>query len=355
MSVSMPTAASLDDLVALNDEIAALARAGVPLSGGLAALGGDMPGRLGALSSVIAKRLEAGQSLPDALAGEATRLPSVYRAVVEAGLRAGRLPAALEGLARLLRQARDLRRAVLAGLIYPALVVTVAWVFFVLFVVWIAPRWSESFKAFGVNDYGLLAALARAGPSATWWGTLAPAAVLVILAIWWYCSGRASLVAPRGPVAVLGFVPWFGPMLRAARRAVLVDVLAMLVEQDVPLEEGLSLAAESTGDRRLAHSVGQLARRMRLGEPPDAAAMRAAGLPALVSWAIAAGRRRGQLAASLRQAGRTYHRRAEHAAWFVRSFVPVLLGVAAGGLVVLLYALILFVPYTTMLRVLGGP
>ena len=39
---------SLDDLIALNDEIIALIRAGVPLERGLAGLADDLPGRLGA-------------------------------------------------------------------------------------------------------------------------------------------------------------------------------------------------------------------------------------------------------------------------------------------------------------------
>ena len=38
---------TLDQLIALNDEIAALVRAGVPLDRGLRSLGEDLPGRLG--------------------------------------------------------------------------------------------------------------------------------------------------------------------------------------------------------------------------------------------------------------------------------------------------------------------
>ena len=42
---------TLDQLVALNDEIAALVRAGVPLDRGLRSLGEDLPGRLGRFAS----------------------------------------------------------------------------------------------------------------------------------------------------------------------------------------------------------------------------------------------------------------------------------------------------------------
>jgi len=93
---------NLDDLIALNDEIAALVRAGVPLEMGLAELGGDLPGRLGRFATALAQRTAQGESLAQAIAGDAGQLPQAYRAVVEAGVRAGRLPAALEAVAAIL-------------------------------------------------------------------------------------------------------------------------------------------------------------------------------------------------------------------------------------------------------------
>ena len=87
---------SLESLVALNDEIAALVRTGLPLERGLRQVGDDLSGRLGGTMSSLAERMSRGASLPEALAAEGDRLPRIYRAVVEAGLRAGRLSAALE-------------------------------------------------------------------------------------------------------------------------------------------------------------------------------------------------------------------------------------------------------------------
>ena len=93
---------TLDQLLALNDEIAALARAGVPLDQGLLHLGRDLPGRLGAISRQFGQRLEAGEPVL-ALLGDDGDLPPAYRAVVAAGIRTGRLSVALEGIATLLR------------------------------------------------------------------------------------------------------------------------------------------------------------------------------------------------------------------------------------------------------------
>src|SRR5688572_24004919 len=92
-------AVSLDELLALNDEIAALLRAGVPLERGLSQFGRDASGRRGELARDLAERLEKGESLPQAIAASKQQFPPLYAAVVQAGLKSGRLAVALEGLA----------------------------------------------------------------------------------------------------------------------------------------------------------------------------------------------------------------------------------------------------------------
>ncbi len=100
-------AIALDDLIALNDEIAALSRAGLPLERGLLGFGIEVPGRLGAVATALGERMERGESLAEAVRDERLNLPATYRAVVEAGLRSGRLAAALEDLAAYARGSRS--------------------------------------------------------------------------------------------------------------------------------------------------------------------------------------------------------------------------------------------------------
>ena len=112
---SGPGRFSLEDLIALNDEIAALARAGMPLERGLLDLGRDVPGRLGAMTTALGERMSRGEGLAEAIAAQGDRLPPMYRAVVEAGIRSGRLPVALEGLAGVARRVVETRRVGGAG------------------------------------------------------------------------------------------------------------------------------------------------------------------------------------------------------------------------------------------------
>jgi general secretion pathway protein F len=118
---------SLAQLVALNMEIAALSRAGLPLEQGLRTTGEDFSGKLRSAMLGLSRRMESGASLTDALAVEGKSFPPIYRAVVHAGVRAGRLPAALESLAAFIRGYVDARRAVGAALAYPLVVVSLAY------------------------------------------------------------------------------------------------------------------------------------------------------------------------------------------------------------------------------------
>src|SRR5688500_5489755 len=81
-----------DDLIMLNEEIAAMARAGLPLDEGLAILAKEMGGgRLQAVTGEIANDLKAGRTLPEALERRGDALPPFYAALVSAGIRSGRV------------------------------------------------------------------------------------------------------------------------------------------------------------------------------------------------------------------------------------------------------------------------
>ena len=138
---------TIDQLLALNAEIAALVRAGVPLERGLVVAGRDLRGRLGRIATALSLRLSRGESLSQALEGEGQAIPPLYRAVVEAGARSGQLPIALEGLARYVRGYTEARSAIGLALWYPLIVLSLAYVLFVAMVGLVVPRFVGAFDS----------------------------------------------------------------------------------------------------------------------------------------------------------------------------------------------------------------
>jgi general secretion pathway protein F len=348
-------AATIEQWIALNEEIAALVRLGVPLEQGLAELGQDLPGSTGKMAALLAERARRGESFPQVLAEQAATFPPVYRAVIESGLRAGRLPAALESLTRTLRRTLDLRRSVAAALIYPSVVFVVAWLFFAFFAAKIAPALAVAFREFSTPGAGFFAKLAKLGNTAGYWGPAVPTVVVLLFIGLIYASRRAQ---GRGGTCVawlINCLPGTGKLFRWADHAMFTETLALLVENQVPLVEALPLAGEACGDRRLRAAARRATEALRQGRPLGAAVANDPVLPPLLQWLIPSGTQRNALLSALQQAAEIYQHRAEHQSDWLQLVLPLTFTFVLAGGITLLYALMLYAPYVSLLKTLGAP
>ncbi len=352
----MPATVTLDDLIALNDEMLALVRAGVPLGQGLADVGHDVRGSLARVTATLATRIERGESLPQALAASGGLFPPLYRAIVEAGIKSGRLPAALEMTSGMMRRLADLRRLVLLAMVYPLVVFFVGYGLFMLFVVKILPTLLSASPA--RHPPAVVRTLAGLHNGVEWWGPILPTIVLTAAILWWLRSRQSLILQTGGAARVFGWSPSFRKLLAESRAAGFADLLALLVEHQTPLSEAVVLSAEASGDPRLTLAAKQLAADIGAGIANPSGAEEPRGLaeiPPLLRWLIATGGNQASFAAALRDAAETYRRRAIRRADWLRLYLPMLLTLGIGGTVVVLYALSLFVPWTSMLYELTKP
>ena len=345
---------SLDQLLALNNEIAALVRAGMPLERGLLAIGADDSGGLSREMVALGERLSRGEGLAEAIAEEGDRFPRLYRAVVEAGLRAGRLSVALEGLASYARGFSETRRAIGLAFWYPLLVLLVADAVFVLLAVEVAPRLLAAFQSLGVGAGTPLRLLTALAGWVWLWAPAVPALVLAAL-FYWAWSGRAASLQPGRSRVVLRWVPWLDGMLRNAEAANFAELLALLLEHGVPYAEAIHLAAEATGDRAVMTAGRELATALELGDSPADALRDSRAFPPLLRWVLTTAGQQGSLVAGLRQLATLYRERALHQAQKIRVLLPTLLLLIIGASATVLYALTLFLPVAELLRGLSTP
>jgi general secretion pathway protein F len=360
-SSSAPRAPSitLEQLVALNEEIAGLVRVGVPLEHGLRQLGEDLPGRAGSAAAFLASQLEQGLSLEQVLAENPAFFPPIYRAVVEAGIRTGSLASALEAIAGSARRLAETRRLVAISLVYPVFVFLLAWGFFLVFV-WNLQgsilRFMEDMDrptaAMKVIE-SLLLYLNGWRDSMHVWGPIVPAVVLSVVGFWWFRSRKASLVEPSGADRLFGWFPWLRGMLRQSRAATFADVLSLLVEHGVPLDRALVLAAECSGTQSMVRAAESMAAAVRRGEPLDRLAVSRKDFPPLMNWLMLAGYRQGTMAKTLRHAAEVYRQRAIQLAEVARLFVPILLTLSIGGVALVVYAAIVLSGWITVLQTLA--
>ncbi|WP_337173982.1 type II secretion system F family protein [Paludisphaera sp.] len=347
--------ATIDELVALTEEIAALARAGSPLEAGLGRAGEELPGRIGGLAESLAGRMRDGASLPDALAAEGVAIPPLYRAVVEAGARSGDLPAALAGVSRYLRGFAEARESVGLALWYPLIVATVAYALFVALMVAFAPRLASAFESLGLATPRAMALVERVGGTAWLWWPIWPIA-LILLAIAWVRSGRAARFDGRS-WSLLSLFPWMRSLVRDHRSAGFAELLALLLENRVAYPKAVTLAAEATGDARLIAEARGVAADLERGRSAEQAVSGGGfrSLSPMLRWALAHGTAEGSVPRALRNLAPMYRSRAASSAVKLRVLLPSLIVATVGAAAVLLYALTVFAPLSGLLDELAGP
>jgi type II secretory pathway component PulF len=348
-----PPPITLDQLTALNDEIAALVRSGVPLETNLAEIGEDLPGTLGKITTLLAHRAGQGESLPELISKCSAQFPPVYRAVIEAGLRAGRLSAALESLSGSIRRLAETRRSMISAALYPFIVVILGWLSFAFFSGVLAPKLAADFTALQVPGRGVFVFLAWIGHWAIVWGLGVPILLVLLAFLVWQGSRRATWIGATGLGRLAAKMPWFGSMLTWSRNSAFADILALLVENSVPMPEALMLAAEASGDMRLIVAARHASEMIKGGQSLVGQDGQLTAFPPLLRWLLPAASQKNILVPALKHAAEMYYRRAEYQADLLRVFTPVVLTVCISGVITCLYALTLFIPYTTMLRALA--
>ena len=337
---------SLEQLAALNAELAALARAGIPLDRGLAQLGKEMPGPLGGVAQSLAQHVERGASLAEALTASGGQLPPGYRALVEAGLYSGRFMRGVELLAESLRRLAEVRRVAVAALVYLICVVALATACGAAIVGYCVPSIARTIDrtpapvSHFLETYGAALQLLILG---------AGAVTLALLIGWSVWSGKARALSAQG----LGAVPGFRSLWRSLQSAQFCELMALLVQNEVPLHRAVQLAADTLGDRRTAAAAADLGARLERGEGMRVEAARQAGFPPFVTWLLAMGRSPASLARVLHQSAESHRIKAIAQAAWLRRWLPLAIVGGLGGLAVCLYAMLLLVPYAEMLRLLA--
>jgi general secretion pathway protein F len=345
----VPSAITLEDFVALNDELAALARAGVPLDKGLLELGSDVPGRVGRIAAEVGRRIEQGESLEQVVASSPDLFPPAYRAVIEAGMKVGRLPAALERVSETARRTAQLRQSFGLALFYPTAVLALAYGLFLYWLWHVAPVLASIFDDFGPAVGPVWDVVLSVRQGMWWWGPLVPLVVATWWCWFWWHAGRAATGLDPHPLLAVGTVGRLAAMRRAGRLAAVTDTLAILVEYGVPLEKGIVLAAQASGDSSLIAAGGVLAERWLRGGPAGIAPP----FPPMLLWVLSSSQLQAELPRMLRRMAGLYREEAARHGQWLSVTRPLVLTILLGGGTVFLFAMVHLGPFLLLLYQLG--
>ncbi len=339
-----------DDFLIFNQQLAHLTASGLPIERGLRLIAADLhSGKLSDAARAVADELERGVPLEQAFAHHAGRFPSLYGRLIEAGAKAGNLPAMLFNLGHHLELVARLRQTLWPLLSYPIMVVIA-----MMLVLWfIATRLTPQFR---VIFHDFRTSLPWLTDTVMDVGDWLPQILLVVVCIFaafallilfLKLSGRSGLIADR----LLIWIPVIGPVLRASLLARWIDALRLGIEAGLDLPHAVDLASEATASHRLGVEGRQLVETLVSGK--GANFFPGHLIPQTVPAAIELSSRAGDLESTLATLTRMYQDQAEQRVRLVPVvFTPIALFLIAGTVTITVVAM--FLPLVKLIQSVSG-
>jgi general secretion pathway protein F len=337
------TGVSRPELNLLISNLELLLGAGIDLNAALASLAKSaQKPKTKALLAQLRERVQKGQSLSEALgSGTGGSVPGFIVSSLRAGEQSGQLREVLAKLSDYLSRFEKFRSDLVSSLIYPAILLMMALSAIIILVTVVIPQFKPLFEDSGA-ELPLLTRIV-VGTSDLFLGNtvliLAGAAALVLAGRYALRQSHLSLAFDK---MKLGLPLGAGALLTRIEAARFTRLMALLLENGVPMLSALSLVREAAGNQFYAMTIDGVAARVREGTRFTAALSKTSLIPAAYQEVLEAGEEASQLETVLARVAGIAERETEVSLKnFMAAFVP-LLTIVLGGIVAVIIMSVLF-------------
>ena len=287
----------------------------------------------------VARSVEQGSTLADSLRRHPRAFDDLFTNMVEVGESGGILDVVFQRLAAYIEKAAALKRKVKGAMIYPASIISVAFLVVIFMLTFVIPTFTKMFKDLGAD-------LPLPTQVVVWLSEFVRTYILLIIAAVFGCvfALRAYYRTEKGQAtidALLLKVPVMGTLIRKVAVARFTRTLGTLVSSGVPILEGLRITARTAGNKVVEKAVLQCRAAVTAGKTL-AEPLKASGVfPPMVIQMISVGEQTGALDAMLSKIADFYDDEVDTAVTSMTALLEpimiVVLGVLIGGLVVAMY------------------
>jgi type IV pilus assembly protein PilC len=325
------------DLSVFARQFSTMINAGLPVVTSLKVLARQSAnGRLRKSLAEIAANVEAGDSLATAFARQHRYLPSVLIQMTAAGEVGGILDEVFERLADQLEKEETIRQKVRSAMVYPAIVIGVAFLILIFLMIFVIPRFVEVYESFEADLPGATKLLISVSDwmQRYWWVVLLSVIGGGVGLRYFKRSERGSLLWDQWVLKV----PVFGPMVAKHSIAVFSRTLGGLLSSGLTILKAMAVAERTTSNRVIAGAVHVAMDRVREGQHL-ATPLRQAGLfPPMVTEMVSIGEETGTLEEMLTKVADFYEdevqRTAERLSASLEPFILVTLALMIGLMVI---------------------
>ena len=283
--------------------------------------------------------VEGGATLANAMRNYPKIFDDLATNMIEAGETGGILDVILQRLATYVEKAVKLKAAVKSAMVYPVAVISIAGLIVGGLLKWVVPIFANMFAGLGVDlplptriVIGLSSFIGHFG----WLALIAVVAAVFGL--------RYAHQQPQGRLFIDGLllkVPVIGPILRKIAVARFTRTLGTLITSGVPILEGLTITARTSGNAVLEQSLMKVRKAVEEGRTIVDPLKESGVFPNMVVQMIGVGEATGAMDAMLQKIADFYEDEVDAAIKNMLTLIePIMiafLGVAVGGIVISLY------------------
>lgn len=341
--VSLGSGLTDKDLVVFTRQFGTMINAGLPLIQCLDILSTQSENKvLRETVGDVKNSVEAGSTFSDALKKHPKVFDDLYVNMIHAGEVGGLLDTILTRLAKHIEKAMKLKGQIKSAMVYPSAIVGVAVIIISVLMIWVIPVFAQMFMEMSGGKVGL------PGPTQivinvsnffqSYWYAMGGAMVAMVIAIKrYYATVNGRVVIDR----LLLKVPIVGDLIRKASVAKFTRTLGTLITSGVPLLEGLSICAKTSGNKVIEEALMNARVSISGGKTISEPLAKCNVFPKMVTHMIAVGESTGALDAMLGKIADFYEDEVDQAVETLTSLLEpimmVVLGTIIGFIVIAMY------------------
>lgn len=321
-----------DEIAIMTRQLASLVKANIPLVDALTALVEQIESvALKTILSQVRESVNEGSSLAKALAQHPKAFDHIFINMVEAGESSGTLGLVLLRLADLKEAQTRLKRKVIGGMTYPAIMFLVAMAVLIGIFTFVIPKLQQIFvsmnKTLPVTTEILIWISVQL---TTWWPLLLGGVFLLIFLF----NRYINTVAGRSKWDRFKLsAPVFGKVTRMMGITRFAGTMSTLLASGVPILTAMNIAKNLVGNVHIARAIESARENITEGQSIADPLRRSGEFPPLVIHMIAIGEKTGELPAMLKNVSDSYDEQVSTAIDSMTSLLEPAMIVFMGGTV----------------------
>jgi len=302
----LKTAIGRNEFLLFNQQLASIAKAGIPLERGLRELSADIGSKkMRKLVTDIADDLEGGMSIEKAFEKRQKYFPPLYGRILKAGVETGRLSQMLTDLNRHIEMSNQTRKIVFEAMAYPAVILTMAAVVISFVYIIIIPQFITVLKEMTGGNLPALTLLIFniAKNIIPFWisiGVLVGGVIILNVLLSATSAGR------RFKESVLLNIPIIGRLHHSSVLAKMAEAMAVMIAAGADMPNCLRLSADASGSEKLISESDLLAGQVEQGTNIMEAGQFCRIIPKLFLYSIQLGSQRNELEDNLHSLAQMY-------------------------------------------------